>query len=287
MGRLKGVDFPEFCVKNFQINKFEYVEDDLYPPPGSEHWLNIDKDEFDEYFDDCISQINKKVKEAKLGFNDGQIICIALRNDFTEPEDDKRQNDVKRIKKWLVRANANEIPLARIYIGRRPLSEKNQENNKKTQEDIEKELEIIKKRRENVIKCIEEILPVAEKEGVKLAIENHGGRNENPKDIINILNHFESPWLGVCLDLGNIYKDKLENYLNVLAKQTIHVHAKTYPTEGILPFPGVDYERCVNTLKKAGYEGYWTIEYEEFTTKLNAQVDGVIKTLNLLQTQDW
>jgi sugar phosphate isomerase/epimerase len=266
MGYLKGVDFPEFCVKNFQINKFEYIEDDFYPPQGSEHWHNRT---IDEYINQNINQICAKVKEAKIGSDNGKIICIALRNDFTESEDAKRQDDVECIKKWLARAKENEIPLVRIYIGRRPLVNK----------DI----------RENVIKCIDEILPIAESAKVKLAVENHGGRNENPEDIAYVIDHFKSPWLGVCLDLGNIYKDRLKYYLSVLAEKTIHVHAKTYPTEGDISFPGVDYESCVNALKetekKTEYDGYWAVEYEEFTTDIDAQVRGVHETLNLLRSQ--
>jgi len=255
MKRLNGVDFPKFCVENFQINQLEYVEDDMRPPRGSEYSL-------DEYLD----QIRAAVGEAKLGDASGKIVCVALRNDFTKPKELERQADVEHIRQWIYRAGRLEVPMARIYIGRHPFEGETPKH---------------------VLECIEQILRDAEKANVRLAIENRGGRREKPEDIAGVVENFNSQYLGVCLDLGCIYTGGLEHYLEVLAPHTIHVHAKSYPDEGEMPFPRVDYPRCVAALKDVGYDGYWVVEYEDITTNLDAQVQGVHQTLNLLHRQEW
>lgn len=251
MKKLNDLDFPKFCVDNFQINQLEYVEDHMRLPTDS-------KSTEDAYLD----QLLKTVKAAKIDDTSGKIVCIAVRNDFTVPDASERQNYVEHVRGWIQRAARLEVPVIRIYIGRHPFEGETPGH---------------------VRECIEQILPDAKSAKVRLAIENRGSRAENPEDIARVDNDFDSDWLGVCFDLGSHDTNTLERYLSVLTPHTFHVHAKTYPTELDIPFPGADYPRCVMVLKRAGYAGYWSIEYEHFTTNLNEQVEGVRQTLELLQ----
>ena len=59
-----------------------------------------------------------------------------------------------------------------------------------------------------VVKGIEAVLPEARKCGVSLAIENHGRLPGLSAELLYIMKQFETPELGICLDIGNFYGAK-------------------------------------------------------------------------------
>jgi len=113
---------------------------------------------------------------------------------------------------------------------------------------------------QRAIQSLEQLVPKAEKLKIPLVIENHWGISSNPKNMITIIKHFDSPCLGSCPDFENFPKasDRFAG-LALLAKHALHVHAKT----GALDHKRVrDFNRSSEILRQVGYDGTIAIEYE-------------------------
>jgi len=112
-----------------------------------------------------------------------------------------------------------------------------------------------------VIDSFAQCLPTAEKCGVVLALENHWGLARTPEGLLRIVNAFHSPWLGVTLDTGNFLEQPYER-LEKIAPRATHVHAKTYYGGGTWYTLDLDYDRIAAMLRRHGYRGYVSLEYE-------------------------
>jgi L-ribulose-5-phosphate 3-epimerase len=112
-----------------------------------------------------------------------------------------------------------------------------------------------------VIDSLEKCLPSAEKCGVVLGLENHWGLARTPEGLLRIHDAIHSPWLGVTLDTGNFLEDPYQ-CLEKIAPKATHVHAKTYYGGGVWYTLDLDYDRIAAMLRKHGYRGYVSLEYE-------------------------
>ncbi len=61
----------------------------------------------------------------------------------------------------------------------------------------------IEQQHQSVIASLEELLPLAEKLGIVIAIENIYFPNNTPERLLDIIHHFNSPNLGICFDAGH------------------------------------------------------------------------------------
>jgi len=112
-----------------------------------------------------------------------------------------------------------------------------------------------------VIESIEQCLPAAEKCGVMLALENHWGLGRTPEGLLRIVKAVDSPWLKILMDTGNFLEDPYQK-LEQIAPQTVFVQAKTYYGGGVYYTLDLDYDRIAGILRKAGYKGYISLEFE-------------------------
>jgi len=112
-----------------------------------------------------------------------------------------------------------------------------------------------------VIESLEKCLPVAEKCGVVLGLENHWGLARTPESLLRIHDAIRSPWLGVTLDTGNFLEDPYAR-LEKIAPKATHVHAKTYYGGGVWYSLDLDYARIAAILRKQNYRGYVSLEFE-------------------------
>ena len=112
-----------------------------------------------------------------------------------------------------------------------------------------------------VIESLEKCLPAAEKCGVLMGLENHWGLGRTPEGVSRIVNAVDSPWLQVLLDTGNFLEDPYDK-LEMLAPQTVFMQAKTYYGGGLWYTLDLDYDRIGQIMKKAGYPGYISLEFE-------------------------
>jgi len=112
-----------------------------------------------------------------------------------------------------------------------------------------------------VIACLEKVLPVAERCGVLLGLENHWGLGRTAEGVLRIVDALDSPWLRVTLDTGNFLQDPYDQ-LEKIAPKAAFVQAKTYYGGGTWYTLDLDYDRIAAILRKVGYRGYVSLEFE-------------------------
>ena len=112
-----------------------------------------------------------------------------------------------------------------------------------------------------VVDALQECLPVAERCGVVLGLENHWGLGLTPQGVLRIVDAIDSPWLRVTMDTGNFLEDPYEK-LERIAPKTAFVQAKTYFGGGTWYTLDLDYERIAGIMRDAGFTGYVSLEFE-------------------------
>ena len=112
-----------------------------------------------------------------------------------------------------------------------------------------------------VIDSIEKCLPRAADCGVCLALENHWGVGRTATGVLRILNAIQSPWLKALVDTGNFLEDTYDQ-IEQTAPHAVLVHAKTYFGGGEWYSLDLDYERIAAILRRAGFRGYLSLEFE-------------------------
>lgn len=112
-----------------------------------------------------------------------------------------------------------------------------------------------------VIDSIEQCIPVAERCGVVLGLENHWGLGRTAQGVKRIVNAIDNPWLKVTLDTGNFLENR-EEQLEMLAPQTVLVQAKTYYGGGKWYTLDIDYPGIGEMMRGHNFRGYVSLEFE-------------------------
>ena len=126
----------------------------------------------------------------------------------------------------------------------------------------------------------------AVQKGIATMVENHGYFCQDSVRVEKLVNEVANPNFGLLVDMGNFMcaDDEPAKAVGTVAKYAKHVLAKDFhkksgngpdPGDGFFRTPGGDYLRgavvghgdvpvyqCVQTLKRSGYDGYVTIEFE-------------------------
>lgn len=125
------------------------------------------------------------------------------------------------------------------------------------------------------LEAVEQLIPVAAKEGVRLTAENVWNNLwSTPKYFAALFKYFDNPWFKCYFDLGNQVKyAKCENWLNALGSSIVKLHIKGYNVKEVLGESGggrgdwsrideasVDWKSVRQLLDKIGYSGYVTVE---------------------------
>ncbi|MBL8817117.1 MAG: sugar phosphate isomerase/epimerase [Planctomyces sp.] len=178
----------------------------------------------------------------KLGLT---ISGTAIGNDFCLPEGDDRQKQLDECRAWIDYAAVLGAPVIRIFAGQVPAGD--------TEEAA-------------VIRCaagINECLDYAEKKGVYLALENHGGITATPGQMLKIIALVRnSPFFGVNFDSGNFQTDDPYRDLELIAPYSVNAQIKvSVSVNGVKQ--AADLERIIRILRDAKYRGFVALEYEE------------------------
>ena len=206
-----------------------------------------------------LDYLQKLKRHAFL--NGIDLIGLSIHQDFVEPTAEARKRNVEHTKKCIELAFQMGIPCIRLNSGRWG-----------TAKNFDHLMEL--RGNEPILKgytmddgfrwcidCIEQCLPKAAECGVHLALENHWGLTRTPEGLLRIANAIESPWLGVLMDTGNFLEDPYKK-LEQIAPKTTFVQAKTYYGGGEWYTLDLDYDRIAAILRKVGYSGYVSLEFE-------------------------
>ncbi len=226
---------------------FEYVE-----PEANLRWCN----HVDPWKDDPIA-FRDKVKGH--GFK-GASALGSHRELITEQQG---AEDIKRALEWCADA---DIPVVLTGEGRQPQGMSEQEA-----------LDNLKRR-------LADILPVAEKSKVLLAMEPHGSISLSPGGLSKILSLHSSEWLGVNFDTANPHRgdyvgtnregfgwkldeskrgDEIE-VLKPVANRVVNVHIKDVVGRSAVTLGKGEIRllECLKILKQAGFSGVLSYETE-------------------------
>jgi sugar phosphate isomerase/epimerase len=183
----------------------------------------------------------------------GLSVCNApVGNVFTHPAGPDRDKQLEHVRNWLDVAADMGAPCIRIFAGSTPKG--------MTDEAA----------RKNVVECIDAVTPHAEKRGVWLALENHGGVVATPDGLLEILKASGSPWLGVNLDTGNFHGEDPYADLAKVAPYAVTVQYKVDITPKGGKKEASDPARIAKILRDSGYRGWVALEYESAEDPLTA-----------------
>ena len=144
-----------------------------------------------------------------------------------------------------------------------------------------------------------EVTEYAQKKGIKTTVENHGFFCQDSSRVLALYSAVNHDNFGLLCDMGNFLCVD-ENPLNAVSKVApfaSYVHAKDFhvlPAEGTDPGAGffrsregnylrgaiighgnVPVKACLYVLKRAGYDGYVTIEFEGLEDNILALTTGL------------
>lgn len=135
-------------------------------------------------------------------------------------------------------------------------------------------------------KAYRAVTEYAEMLGIKTCVENHGFFVQDPDRVEKLINAVGHPNFGALVDIGNFSCADVDNAyaVGITAPYAFHAHAKDFHIkDGSLDYPGegffqtragnylrgaiighgdVPVRKCINALKRAGYDGYLMIEFE-------------------------
>jgi sugar phosphate isomerase/epimerase len=201
-------------------------------------------------------------KLKKLAFHSGlDLMGFSTHQGYVFPEKEKREEEIRKTIHQIELAYELGIPTMRLNTGRWGTSGTFDEL--MANRGIEP---VLPGYTEDdgfnwVIDAIEKCLFKAEECGVVLGLENHWGMGRTAEGVQRIVNAIDSPWLMVTLDTGNFLEDPYDQ-LEQLADQAILMQAKTYYGGGKWYTLDLDYPRIGEIMRKAGYKGYISLEFE-------------------------
>ena len=127
------------------------------------------------------------------------------------------------------------------------------------------------------LKSMQKILKVAEKEGVKIAIENLAVQGD--EQLCYLLDNISSEWLGFCYDVGHHYRHIHDTQL---AKRygnrmiAVHIHDNQFreaPDLHLLPFDGkMDFKEVMQDIANSAYENVMMLEFHKNWTDIGKQL---------------
>ncbi len=112
-----------------------------------------------------------------------------------------------------------------------------------------------------VIDCLGDCAKYAGERGVTLGLENHWGLGLTPQGVLRIVDAVKSPWLKCTSDTGCFLEDPYDR-LEIMAKQTCLIQAKTYYGGGKWYTLDLDYDRIAKIYKRANFNGWVSLEFE-------------------------
>ena len=222
-GKMNIDDLLQFCA----ANDFEAVDITAYYFPG---YPEVPSDEY---------LYNVKRKAYSLGL---EISGTGVRNDFTNPDPEKRKESVQLVKNWIIAAKKMGIPVIRVFTG----------NSDTTGHSREEVLSYL-------VADMKECAEFGKQHGVIVGIQNHDDFVKTADETIEIIKRVNSDWFKMILDTGSYrsgdpyiqIEQSIPFAINWQIKEKIFVNGIEEDT---------DLTKLFNIIKKSGYRGYIPIE---------------------------
>lgn len=167
----------------------------------------------------------------------------AIGNNFSRGRGEHLDLEIETAKDWIDRAVWMGAPHVRFFAG--------------TARDFAKGPD----RMPVAIEALQECCDYAGKRGVFVGVENHG--NLTSDQVIEIVKGVDSNWFGVNLDTGNFHSQDPYADLEKCAPFAINVQLKTMMKNADGKTFKANLTRVSSILKKARYQGFVVLEYEE------------------------
>jgi len=187
---------------------------------------------------------------------------LSLSNNFNQADPDELRKQIDTVKQWLAVGAELGAPVMRIFGG-----------HLRNRYDPQARREA----RRRVLDALGQVVEDAEKYGVVLALENHGGLPCTGEEQVEIIQAVDSEHLRATIDVGNYMSCGQEGHIGtqITAPFAAYVHFKDYhkvmdsgalwgwQTRPATVGQGdVDLYACLVALKAAGYDGFIALEYE-------------------------
>ena len=232
-GEMSQMDWLELCGE-LGLNGVELL--DIHFPSLSRRYLQ---------------SVSKACRRLHL-----EVAAASVSNDFGLPEKSQRAANRKKVSQWIGLAQELGAPVLRVFsgwpgVGNPLLYER--ERGRLWPE---------------MVGHLQALAQEAKKAGIVLALENHNhnGFTRTADDLLQILREVNSEHLKVTLDTGDYLVDTPAwNGYPALERVAFHaalVHAKLYEVDEDGKDLKQDYERILDILVAAGYDGFLSIEYE-------------------------
>lgn len=168
----------------------------------------------------------------------------AIRNDFTQLDPLAVARDLAHTRQWIGHYAKLGAPAIRIFAGK-PIA------GEVPSKTLTRCAQICQ------LACVE-----AARQGVMLALENHGGVTARAEGLLEIVRQVESPAFGVNLDSGNFNSgDDPYRELEMIAPYAVNAQIKVeMKVSGVTQ--ATDLARVMQILRQAQYSGWVALEYE-------------------------
>jgi L-ribulose-5-phosphate 3-epimerase len=193
--------------------------------------------------------------------NSVDLVMLSIHQDFVSPDEAERKKHIDHTIRCLELAARLGIPCIRLNSGRWGTIKSFDDLMKVKGDEPPLPGYTLDDALEWCVSSIEACLPVAEREGVMMALENHWGLTTSVDTLLRIHKMVDSPWLGLNLDTGNYPGDPYEGIAQ-LAPHADIVQAKTYYGGGEWYTLELDYKRIAKILRSAGFSGWVSLEME-------------------------
>ena len=116
---------------------------------------------------------------------------------------------------------------------------------------------------ELAIEALNKIMPIAERFGIRIGIENHWGISSRPDWIMEVVESVGSPYLGTCPDFGNWPKDvSAYDGVATMSGKAFIAHIKTINPRGNVSKQFNSIKKNIDILLKQSFSGPFTLEHE-------------------------
>ena len=196
--------------------------------------------------DDYIARIKRYTHDGGI-----TISGTGVKNDFATAEKAVRAEGVALTKRWIEVAARLGAPVVRVFAGPQQKNSKDWQGaaGGASRDEVEKWMA------EALRECAEH----GEKQGVIVAVQNHGDFLSTGPEHVSLLKRVDHAWCGALVDTGKYFTEDpyadiammVPHAVNWQIKETLGSSLKTPPT---------DYTKLAKIIHDGGYRGFVPIE---------------------------